>query len=29
MWLRLAANADVGHLRGDDQAYYRRHEQNM
>lgn len=29
MWLRLAANADVGHLRGVDQAYYRRHEQNM
>lgn len=29
MWLRLAANADVGYLRGVDQAYYRRHAQNM
>jgi len=29
MWLRLAANADVGYLRGVDQAYYRRHGQNM
>lgn len=29
MWLRLAANADVGYLRGPDQAYYRRHESNM
>jgi len=29
MWLRLAANADVGHLPGVDQAYYRRHAQNM
>jgi glycosyltransferase involved in cell wall biosynthesis len=29
MWIRLAANADVGYLRGADQAYYRRHEQNM
>ncbi|HCU92580.1 MAG TPA: glycosyl transferase family 2 [Actinobacteria bacterium] len=29
MWIRLAANADVGYLRGVDQAYYRRHEQNM
>ena len=29
MWMRLAANADVGYLRGVDQAYYRRHEQNM
>lgn len=29
MWLRLAAHADVGYLRGVDQAYYRRHEQNM
>jgi glycosyltransferase involved in cell wall biosynthesis len=29
MWVRLAANADVGHLRGADQAYYRVHEQNM
>lgn len=29
MWMRLAANADVGFLRGVDQAYYRLHEQNM
>jgi glycosyltransferase involved in cell wall biosynthesis len=29
MWLRLAANADVGYLHGVDQAYYRRHAQNM
>lgn len=29
MYLRLAANADVGFIRGVDQAYYRRHEQNM
>jgi glycosyltransferase involved in cell wall biosynthesis len=29
MWIRLAANADVGYLRGADQAYYRRHAQNM
>ena len=29
MWIRLAANADVGYLRGVDQAYYRRHGQNM
>ena len=29
MWLRLAANSDVGYLRGVDQAYYRRHAQNM
>ena len=29
MWLRLAAHADVGYLRGVDQAYYRRHGQNM
>jgi glycosyltransferase involved in cell wall biosynthesis len=27
--LRLAANADVGFIRGADQAYYRVHEQNM
>ena len=27
--MRLAANADVGYLRGADQAYYRRHGQNM
>ena len=29
MWIRLATNADVGYLRGVDQAYYRRHEHNM
>jgi hypothetical protein len=29
MWTRLAAHADVGYLRGVDQAYYRRHSQNM
>lgn len=29
MWIRLAANADVGFLRGVDQAYYRRHAKNM
>jgi glycosyltransferase involved in cell wall biosynthesis len=29
MWMRLAANADVGYLRGVDQAYYRVHGQNM
>lgn len=29
MWMRLAANADVGFLRGVDQAYYRLHPQNM
>jgi glycosyltransferase involved in cell wall biosynthesis len=29
MWLRLAANADVGYLHGVDQAYYRRHARNM
>ncbi|QGN59141.1 glycosyltransferase [Nostocoides sp. HKS02] len=29
MWLRLAAHADVGFVRGADQAYYRRHGQNM
>jgi len=29
MWLRLAARADVGYLRGVDQAYYRRHPTNM
>lgn len=29
MWMRLAANAGVGFLRGVDQAYYRLHEQNM
>jgi GT2 family glycosyltransferase len=29
MWLRLAAHADVGYIRGADQAYYRIHGQNM
>jgi glycosyltransferase involved in cell wall biosynthesis len=29
MYMRLAANADVGFIRGADQAYYRLHEQNM
>ena len=29
MWMRLAAHADVGFIRGVDQAYYRLHEQNM
>jgi hypothetical protein len=29
MWLRMAANADVGHVRGVDQAYYRIHDKNM
>lgn len=29
LWLRLAANADVGFLRGVDQAYYRVHSHNM
>lgn len=29
MWMRLAAHADVGYLRGVDQAYYRVHGQNM
>ena len=29
MWLRLAANADVGFIRGVDQAYYRLHRENM
>ncbi len=29
MWMRLAAHADVGYLRGVDQAYYRLHGQNM
>ena len=29
MWMRLAACADVGYLRGVDQAYYRVHGQNM
>jgi len=29
MWLRLAARADVGYLRGVDQAWYRMHGKNM
>lgn len=29
MWMRLAANADVGFIRGVDQAYYRLHANNM
>ena len=29
MWLRFAAHADVGFVRGADQAYYRRHGRNM
>lgn len=29
MYMRLAANADVGFIRGVDQAYYRLHRQNM
>jgi glycosyltransferase involved in cell wall biosynthesis len=29
MWMRLAANADVGFMRGVDQAYYRIHQKNM
>jgi glycosyltransferase involved in cell wall biosynthesis len=29
LWLRLAANADVGFIRGVDQAYYRLHQKNM
>lgn len=29
MWMRLAADADVGFIRGVDQAYYRVHDQNM
>jgi glycosyltransferase involved in cell wall biosynthesis len=29
LWLRLAANADVGYIRGADQLYYRRHGQNL
>jgi glycosyltransferase involved in cell wall biosynthesis len=29
MWMRLAAYADVGYVRGADQAYYRVHQQNM
>jgi hypothetical protein len=29
LWMRIAANADVGFLRGVDQAYYRLHRTNM
>lgn len=29
MWMRLASHADVGHVRGADQAYYRVHGGNM
>ncbi len=29
MWMRLAAHADVGYVRGVDQAYYRLHGNNM
>lgn len=29
LWMRLAANADVGFVRGVDQAYYRLHQENM
>lgn len=29
MWMRLAVHADVGYLRGVDQAYYRVHGENM
>src|SRR5258707_1476800 len=29
MWLRLAAHANVGYVRGADQAYYRLHGENM
>ncbi|GAA2150942.1 glycosyltransferase [Kitasatospora kazusensis] len=29
MWMRLASRADVGYLRGVDQAYYRKHGGNM
>jgi glycosyltransferase involved in cell wall biosynthesis len=29
LWLRCAAHADVGYLRGTDQAYYRRHANSM
>jgi glycosyltransferase involved in cell wall biosynthesis len=29
MWMRLASRADVGYVRGVDQAYYRRHGENM
>jgi glycosyltransferase involved in cell wall biosynthesis len=29
MWMRLAAHADVGYVRGADQAFYRVHDHNM
>lgn len=29
MWMRAAAHADVGYIRGADQAYYRKHGDNM
>src|SRR5262249_53176607 len=29
LWMRLAANSDVGFIRGVDQAYYRVHQKNM
>jgi glycosyltransferase involved in cell wall biosynthesis len=29
LWMRMAALADVGYIRGADQAYYRLHEHNM
>jgi glycosyltransferase involved in cell wall biosynthesis len=29
MWMRLAAHADVGYVRGADQAYYRIHDKSM
>jgi glycosyltransferase involved in cell wall biosynthesis len=29
MWLRLAAHADVGYIRGADQAFYRIHDHNL
>jgi glycosyltransferase involved in cell wall biosynthesis len=29
LWLRIAAHADIGYLRGTDQAYYRRHPLSM
>src|ERR1035438_1751932 len=29
MWMRLAAHADVGYIRGVDQAFYRVHSRNM
>jgi glycosyltransferase involved in cell wall biosynthesis len=29
MWMRFAANSDIGYLRGVDQAYYRVHDANM